>query len=97
MPPVTTQAATLPPGFGTVVATLAPNTPTPIVTGPMLISAINPGGSLTLAVGASCTGELVWFDYSGGGVAVGAGQVLCARSEGRQRTHGFSGEVRSTP
>jgi len=97
-PPVTTQAVTLPPGPGTAVATLAPGAATPVVTGPMVIIAINPGGNLSLAVAASCTGELTWFSYSGGGVAVGAGQVLCARNEApRERTHGFSGEVRSTP
>jgi len=89
---------TLPPGPGTATATLAPGTPTPVVTGPMVIIAINPGGNLSLAVAASCTGELTWFGYSGGGVAVGAGQVLCVRNDGlRERTHGFSGEVRSTP
>jgi len=95
-PAVTTVAVTLPAGPGTAVVTLAPDSVTPVVTGPMLITAINPGGNLSLAVAASCTGELVWFEYSGGGVAVGRGQVLCARTHS-QRTHGFSGEVPSTP
>ena len=96
--PATTQAVTLPPGPGTAVATLAPGAATPVVTGPMLITAINPGGSLSLAVAERCDGDVTWFSYSGGGLAVGAGQVLCARNDGpSQRTHGFSGEVRSPP
>ncbi len=81
-------------GLGTIVMTLAPDAPTAIVDGPFAVSAINPGRALVLAVGSNgaCSGELAWFEYSGGGVAVGAGQTLCARSAAHEPvTHGFSG------
>jgi hypothetical protein len=80
-------------GPGTIVVTLAPNAPTKIVDGPFAVSSINPGSRLVLAMGSTtCSGQLVWFEYSGGGVAVGAGQTLCARSSAHEpTTHGFSG------
>ncbi|HEY3808229.1 MAG TPA: hypothetical protein VGL61_36870 [Kofleriaceae bacterium] len=80
-------------GPGTIVVTLAPTTPTKIVEGPFAVSSINPGSRLALAMGSNgCSGELAWFEYSGGGVAVGAGQTLCARSAAREPvTQGFSG------
>jgi hypothetical protein len=81
-------------GPGTIVITLAPSTPTKIVDGPFVVSSINPGRALVLAIGAACSGDLAWFDYSGGGVTVGAGQTLCAKSVAREPvTHGFSGRT----
>ena len=92
--PATERA--LPPGKSgpaTHVVTLAPGSPTPILRGPFEITAINPGGGLDLGIakGESCEG-VVWFLYSGGGAAVGEGEILCARS-GRTEpvTQGFSG------
>jgi hypothetical protein len=62
-------------GLGTIVVTLAPDAPTAVVDGPFAVSAINPGRALALALGSNgaCGGELAWFEYSGGGGAVGAG------------------------
>lgn len=91
----TTQRALPPakPGPATHVVTLAPGAPTPILRGPFEITTINPGGDLDLGVSSSeaCEG-VVWFAYSGGGAAVGEGEILCARS-GRSApiVHGFSG------
>ena len=73
--------------------TLAPGSPTPILRGPFEITTINPAGDLQLgiATSASCDG-VVWFHYSGGGAAVGDGEVLCARSSADEPvTQGFSG------
>jgi hypothetical protein len=81
------------PGPATHVVTLAPGSPTPIMRGPFEITTINPAGDLELGLAASpsCDG-VVWFQYSGGGAAVGDGQVLCARSSaGEPVTQGFSG------
>lgn len=92
---VTAEPQHVGPGPGTAVVTLAPGAATPVAEGPFLIEAINPGGSLDLAVAPShdCGDpKLAWFSYSGGGTAVGSGQTLCARSQaGGLRTHGFSG------
>jgi hypothetical protein len=89
------QLSGLPVGPATAVARLAPNVATAVVAGPFLITAINPGGSLELAVrhDARCDDpDVVWFEYSGAGTAVGAGQVLCARSSAsKTRTQAFSG------
>jgi hypothetical protein len=85
-------------GLGTIVATLPAGTSAAIVQGPFAISAINPGHELELAIGTTgaaggaCSGALAWFEYSGGGVTVGAGQTLCARNVAHETaTHGFSG------
>jgi len=81
------------PGPATHVVTLEPGVPMPIVRGPFEITTINPAGDLELGIASdeTCTG-VVWFAYSGGGAAVGEGQVLCARS-GRSApiVQGFSG------
>jgi hypothetical protein len=63
--------------------TLGDGVPTPILDGPALVNAINPGTDLYLALAPShrCDDAgVVWFGYSGGGVGVGPGQTLCARS-----------------
>ena len=89
------QLSTLPAGPATAVARLAPNVPTAVIAGPFLVTAINPGGNLELAIApdARCDAPgLVWFGYSGAGTAIGTGQVLCARSSaGTPRTQAFSG------
>ena len=80
-------------GPATHVVTLAPGSPTPIVRGPFEITTINPAGDLELGISKSesCEG-VVWFAYSGGGAAVGEGEVLCARSHRSAHvTQGFSG------
>jgi hypothetical protein len=81
------------PGPATHVVTLAPGSPTPIVRGPFEITTINPAGDLQLGVAKSESCEdVVWFSYSGGGAAVGDGEVLCARSSASESvTQGFSG------
>jgi hypothetical protein len=81
------------PGPATHVVTLAPGAPTPIVRGPFEITTINPAGDLELAIasGEACEG-VVWFAYSGGGAAVGEGEILCARSRRSEPVvQGFSG------
>jgi hypothetical protein len=91
--PPPTDVQPLPPGPATAVVVLQPNVPTPVLDGPFLVIAINPGTSMDLAVARShaCDGA-VWFAYSGGGMAVGKGQTLCARSDASgPRTNGFSG------
>jgi hypothetical protein len=96
--PVATPATQreLPPaksGPATHVVTLAPGSPTPILRGPFEITTINPAGDLQLgiATSTSCDG-VAWFSYSGGGAAVGDGEVLCARSSASEPvTQGFSG------
>lgn len=90
-PPTDVQA--LPAGPATAVVVLQPGVATPVLDGPFLVTTINPGSSMELAVARShaCDGA-VWFAYSGGGVAVGKGQTLCARSGADgPRTNGFSG------
>jgi hypothetical protein len=92
--PVTQRA--LPPartGPATHVVTLAPGSPTPIVRGPFEVTTINPGGGLELGISTSETCDnAAWFAYSGGGSAVGEGEILCARSSrDAPVTHGFSG------
>ena len=80
-------------GPATHVVTLAPGSPTPIMRGPFEITTINPAGDLQLGISTStsCDG-VVWFSYSGGGAAVGDGEVLCARSSANEPvTQGFSG------
>jgi len=83
-------------GPETYVVELAPGSPTPIMRGPFVITTINPGGGLVLGMSkdsesGSCT-NVVWFEYSGSGAAVGEGEILCARSDrSRTITHGFSG------
>ena len=80
-------------GPATHVVELAPGSATPIVRGPFEITTINPAGDLELGIAKdeTCAG-VVWFEYSGGGAAVGEGEILCARS-GRDGkiTQGFSG------
>jgi hypothetical protein len=80
-------------GPATHVVELAPGSATPIVRGPFEITTINPAGDLELGIAKdeTCAG-VVWFAYSGGGAAVGEGEILCARS-GRDTTvtQGFSG------
>lgn len=84
------------PGPATHVVELAPGSPTPIMRGPFVITTINPGGGLDLGMAKdpeneSCAG-VVWFEYSGGGAAVGEGEIMCARSNRSGTiTHGFSG------
>jgi hypothetical protein len=89
------QITALPAGPATAVVQLAPGVPTAVLAGPFEVISVNPGGDLELAVAptASCADpQLAWFGYSGGGVAAGTGQVLCARSSGKQiRTQAFSG------
>ena len=96
LPSAPLTARELPPaktGPATHVVTLTPGSPTPVLRGPFEITAINPGSSLELAIATAetCAGA-VWFAYSGGGAAVGDGEVLCARSHASEPvTHGFSG------
>lgn len=70
---------------------------TPVVVGPFAITSINPGVNLELALAADAACADVgtgWFEYSGGGVRLGDGQTLCARSSADSVTnHGFSGSV----
>jgi hypothetical protein len=76
------------------VLTLEPGARTAIVGGPLFMSSINPGTDLELALvtGDTCGGNETWFSYSGGGVAVPQGQILCARSHAdAPRIHAFSG------
>jgi hypothetical protein len=94
--PMPVAQRALPPakaGPATHVIPLAPHTPTPIMRGPFEIITINPGGALVLGIAKDATcANVVWFSYSGGGAAVGEGEVLCARSsDGETVTHGFSG------
>jgi hypothetical protein len=74
---------------------LPSRTPTAVLAGPFLVDAINPGGELELSIAkdSACTSRALWFQYSGGGVAVGAGEVLCARHyvNGEPVVEGFSG------
>ena len=61
--------------------------------GPFEITMINPGGEIELGISTSeaCDG-VAWFSYSGGGAAVGEGEILCARSSrDAPVTQGFSG------
>jgi hypothetical protein len=84
----------LPLGPATAVITLELQVPTAVLHGPFLVTTINPGRDLVLAVASRACDEpgLVWFDYSGGGVAAGAGQILCARSlRGDPQAQAFSG------
>jgi streptogramin lyase len=62
-----------------------------VLQGPFEVFTINPGSNLRLAVAKSCD-DAAWFTYSGGGVAVGAGETLCAWSLAEEpAVHGFSG------
>jgi len=83
-------------GFGcTVVIAISPGVATPVVAGPFVVTSINPGGDLELAISADTRCADVgtgWFEYSGGGAKVGSNQMLCARSKAAAvRNHGFSG------
>lgn len=80
------------PTLATHVVALAASAATPIVAGPFAVTAINPGSDLELSLvpGATCRDDAAWFSYSGGGVAVGPGETLCARTD-KPRTHAFSG------
>lgn len=82
------------PGPRTHVVTLEAAVPTAVLRGPFLVTTINPGAALRLGVSASgrCD-DVTWFAYSGGGVAAGAGETLCAWSTADAAlTHGFSGD-----
>ena len=85
----------LPHGPATAVATLAPSVPTPVLDGPFLVTTVNPGSNMAMAIASShrCDDpKLAWFGYGGGGVAVGKDQTLCVRSGASEpRTNGFSG------
>jgi hypothetical protein len=84
------------PTYATPVVALAPAAPTPIAEGPFEIRSINPGSELvlSLAPGAACTADAAWFVYSGGGVVVPAGHMLCARSGAEAPVaHAFSGQT----
>lgn len=84
----------LPLGPASAVVTLEQEVPTAVARGSFLITAINPGERLDLAFAIQSCDEpgLVWFRYSGGGVAVGAGQLLCASSYAAGSVaHAFSG------
>lgn len=79
----------------TFVIGFAPGATSPVVVGPFAVTSINPGGSLDLAMsGHPDCRDLGsgWFEYSGGGLRVGEGQTLCARSTAHASLrHGFSG------
>jgi len=83
------------PGVGTAVVVLPPGTPIAVLEGPFLVTTINPGSSMELAIALDrdcAAASLLWFSYSGSGVAVGAGETLCVRSAAEgPRTNGFSG------
>ena len=89
----------LPNGPATAVVSLAPHVPTAVARGPFLVTTINPGGDLALGLATRACDEpgLLWFGYSGSGVAVGDGQILCARS-GRSEpgVQAFSGRNGAT-
>jgi hypothetical protein len=84
------------PGPGTAVVTFSYGSATKVLDGPFIVTAINPGSHLELAV-AVTTGcddpRLAWVGYSGGGFAVAKGQALCARSVSGDTavTQAFSG------
>ncbi len=81
-------------GPASAVVLLAPGVPTAILVGPFQVTAINPGSELDLSIvsGSACAGRALWFAYSGGGVAVADGEVLCARSHaGAIQVDAFSG------
>ncbi len=92
--PGAAPAASVAPTYATKVVALEPDAPTAIVAGPFAVTAINPGSDLALALvpGTACTADATWFGYSGGGVAVGRGETLCARSSaGATKVNAFSG------
>lgn len=65
---------------------------TAVLVGPWLVTTINPGGvDLMISPNKHCDDGL-WFDYTGGGVAVPDGEALCARAHAH-RTVAFSGHV----
>ena len=93
-------ATTFGPGPNSAVVALAPGTPTAILVGPFRVTAVNPGTAieLSLVTGGACTSRALWFEYSGGGLAIGAGQVLCARNlMPTTVVHAFSGEGGAAP
>jgi len=78
--------------FATEVVTFAPEEASEVLRGPFLVTTINPGSDLRLAVAKTTCDGATWFAYSGGGVAVGDGELLCAWSLARQPAiHAFSG------
>jgi len=96
--PSPTEIPSRPPGPATVVVALRAHVATPVLDGPFLVTTINPGSSMEMAIATDhhCDASgLVWFGYSGGGVAVAAGQTLCVRTSAA-RTNGFSGYDPST-
>ncbi len=96
--PSPTEVAPRAPGPATVVVALQPHVATPVLEGPFLVTTINPGSSMEMAVAPDhhCDAPaLAWFAYSGGGVAVSRAQTLCVRTD-VARTNGFSGYDPST-
>jgi hypothetical protein len=99
-PPAVSVVRPLPIGPASAVVTLELDVATAVAWGPFLITSINPGSELRLGLAERACDEpgLVWFLYSGGGVAVGAGQLLCARSfGGRSTPQAFSGRHEAVP
>jgi hypothetical protein len=77
--------------YATEVVEIPPGDAVSVLKGPFEVFTINPGSNLRLAVAKSCD-DAAWFTYSGGGVAVGAGETLCAWSLAEEpAVHGFSG------
>jgi hypothetical protein len=77
--------------YATEVVEIAPGDAVSVLKGPFEVFTINPGSNLRLAVATSCD-DAAWFAYSGGGVAVGEGETLCAWSLAEEpAVHGFSG------
>jgi hypothetical protein len=95
---VTHRTPDAPTAATTIVVSLRADEVTAILHGPFAVTAINPGYSLYLGLAASADCATVprdgWFLYSGGGVVVGADQVLCARfQQNDDITMAFSGVV----
>ena len=78
--------------YATEVVTIEPGGAVEILRGPLHVTSINPGTELRLAVAKGTCDGATWFAYSGGGVAVGDGELLCAWSQSSAPvSHGFSG------
>jgi len=78
--------------YATKVVTIAPQEAVEILRGPFHVTSMNPGTELRLAVAKGTCDGATWFAYSGGGVAVGDGELLCAWSQSSAPiAHGFSG------
>jgi hypothetical protein len=87
LPPYTQQPgvnlAILGSGAGTAIVTFSYGGPTKVLDGPFVVTAINPGTHLQLAIAVAVGCDdprLAWVGYSGGGFAVAKGQALCAAS-----------------